>query len=103
MIEQLAGPDAIDQSRPEPAGRGSLRETPVAVPVPAALPLEAVTTNPMSDPAGTVALSAVLKRVTFEQSTVVLAFAVRVGAFVAVSVAVFASVLQLAKAVGLVT
>ena len=65
MTEQLAGPDTIVQSRPGPPGRGSLRETPVAVPVPAALLLEAVTVNPMSDPADTVALSAVLVRVRF--------------------------------------
>ena len=99
----MAGPDAIDQSTPAPAGKGSLRTTPVAVPVPGALLLEAVTVNPISEPGDTVALSAVLKRVRFGHRTVVLAFAVSVGAFVAVSVAVFARALQLAKVVGLVT
>ena len=104
VIEQLAGPDSIDQSTPEPLGRGSLKETPVAVPVPAALLLEAVTVNPTSDPADTVALSAVLVRVRSGQTTVVMAvLELSVGAFAAVSVAVFASVLQLANAVGLVT
>ena len=63
VIEQLAGPDAIDQSTPEPLGRGSLSNTPVAVPVPGALLLEAVTVNPIALPADTVELSAVLVRV----------------------------------------
>jgi hypothetical protein len=103
VIEQLPGPEAIDQFRPEPAGKGSLRETPVAVPVPAALLLEAVTVNPTADPADTVALSAVLLRVRLGQSTVVLAFALRPGELVDVSVAVFASNPQLANVVALVT
>ena len=61
-IEQLV-PDTIDQSKPAPLGKGSLIATPVAVPVPAAALLETVTVNPISDPADTVALSAVLVRV----------------------------------------
>ena len=59
----MPGPDTIDQFRPGPLGKGSLRETPVAVPVPPAPLLLAVTVNPIAVPADTVALSAVLVRV----------------------------------------
>ena len=85
----MAGPEAIDQLTPVPSGSGSSRTTPVAVPVPAAALLLAVTVNPIGVPAGTIALSAVLVRVSEGQRTVVVALAGRDTAFVAVSVAVF--------------
>ena len=101
MIEQLTGPDTSTQSKP--AGKGSLITTPVAVPVPGALLMEAVTVNPTSDPAEIVALSAVLASVRSGQSTVVVAFAERPGALVDVRVTVFDLEPQLARVVGLVT
>ena len=63
----------------------------------------AVTVKPMSDPASTLSASAVLVRLTFGHSTVVDASAVRLGALVEVSDAVFGYVAQLANVVGLTT
>src|SRR5438093_1571932 len=59
--QPLSEPAAsIDQVRPALAGNVSLTATPVAVPVPAALPLDTVITKPIEVPALTVPASAVL-------------------------------------------
>src|SRR5687767_14247234 len=80
---------SIDQLTPEPVGSGSLMVTPVAVPVPAASLLLAVAVNPIVLPASTSSSSAVLVTSRSEQSSLVVALAIRVGALLAVSVAVF--------------
>src|SRR5438552_1661788 len=69
-IEQLlAGVlESIDQSTPVPPGSASEIETPVAEPGPA---FASVTVTPMSEPAFTEALSAVLAIVRFGQFTVI--------------------------------
>src|SRR5215218_10609710 len=72
-IEQLAGPDWMDQSMPGPVGNGSSMTTPRAVAVPASLLFDAVIVNPIWDPAWTVDASAVFVNVTFGQTTVVAA------------------------------
>jgi hypothetical protein len=72
VIEQLlAGVlESIDQFTPVPPGSGSLIETPVAEPAPV---LVTVTVNPMSEPAFTEALSAVLVIVRLGHCTVIVA------------------------------
>src|SRR5438067_2025498 len=88
-IEQLPGPEAIDQSTPGPPGSGSSITTPVAVPVPATALLLAVTVNPICSPALTDAASAVLTRLTSGHSTLVVASSLSGPLLLAVSVAVF--------------
>jgi hypothetical protein len=100
VIEQPAVAGLIDQFTPVPPGSGSDKVTPVAVPTPV---LDTVIVKPIWSPALTVALSAVLLICKPGQFTVVLAFAVTVGLFVASAVAVFGYVAQLAKTVALVT
>ena len=68
-IEQLAGPDMIDQSMPVPEGNGSSMTTPWAVPVPGAVLLLTLTVKPICEPASTVGASAVLVRVRSEHAT----------------------------------
>jgi hypothetical protein len=46
-IEQLGGPEAMDQVIPEPLGNGSLIVTPVTVPDPAAPGFDAVIVKPI--------------------------------------------------------
>src|SRR5512133_3338319 len=72
VIEQLlAGVlESIDQFTPVPPGSGSLIETPVAEPAPLFV---RVTVNPMSEPALTEALSAVLVIVRLGHCTVIVA------------------------------
>ena len=90
MIEQFDGPEAIDQLTPVPAGNGSSMTTPVAVPVPAATLLDAVTVKPICEPALTEGASQVFDSDRFGHSTLVEAPAVCIGEFVAVRDAVLA-------------
>lgn len=93
--EQVRVPDAIehpgtagemDQLMPEPAGRGSLRVTLLAMPVPLFVK---VIVNPMGDPALTEAASATLVMARLGHSTIVEAEAVMSGlALLACAVAV---------------
>ena len=87
VIEQLlAGVlESIDQFTPVPPGSGSLIETPVAEPAPVFV---RVTVNPMSEPALTEALSAVLVIVRSGQFTVVEAESFPAPSFVLVNDAV---------------
>jgi hypothetical protein len=88
-IEQPAGPEAIDQLSPAPDGNASVIATPSAVPVPSALPLEAVIVNPMVPPADTLGASAVLVSESDGHSTVVDASATIEPALVADNSAMF--------------
>ena len=86
VIEQaLAVWDWIDQFTPDPAGRGSLMATPVAVPWPEFV---TPTVNPICEPAFTVVASAVLVAPRFGQVTVVVAWGVKVVKLVPEMVAV---------------
>ena len=64
---------SIDQLTPLPEGSGSLRLTPLAVPVPSASLLLTVMAKPMGLPALTVTASAVFTTVTSGHCTVVVA------------------------------
>src|ERR1700689_678303 len=59
VMEQPTGPEAMDQLMPGPPGKGSLKVTPVAVPVPAAAEFDTVMVKPMEGPADTGVASAV--------------------------------------------
>ena len=103
VIEHPGFGGTIVQVAPLNDGSGSLRTTPVAVPVPVADELVTVTVKPAVCPGLMGEASRVFAMVSAGHRTVVDALAVRVGAFVEVTVAVLAYVLQLAKAVGLWT
>ena len=101
-IVHTNSPEAIDQLIPGPLGSGSVNASPVAD-APAPLPFVAVSVNPIVPPAATVGASAVLVSVSAGHTTVVVASAMAVDAFVAVAVAVFEYVPQLVLVVALVT
>ena len=86
VIEHWVGPEAFDQpAAVVPAGSGSDRLTPFAVPGP---PLVTVTVKPIGSPAFTVAASAVLVTDKDGFRHVMLAEADAFGAFDALAVAV---------------
>src|SRR6266571_9415070 len=107
VIVQFAGAVSSScQSMPlpsGPAGSGSSMTTPVAVPVPSASLLLAVTVNPICSPAATVSASATLISHAAGHWTVVVASAIPPGALLAVRVASFEYTPHLPNSVALVT
>src|SRR5579872_2055411 len=93
VIWHWPGPEyagLIDQVTSVPAGSGSERVTPVAVPVPEAPELETETVKPIGVPALTLAASADLVMLRAGASTLVTAVEwIGLGMLVAVAVAVF--------------